>query len=200
MNVFVLCTGRCGGTTLYRACRHITNFTAGNETRIREVGHRNRVDYPPNHIEVDNRLSWFLGALDETYGDNARYVHFAWNREATSRLFERRYYPRPEKKLRIKLIHAFAHSIVYAGEAFDPATEVAQHYWDTVTANIRLFLKDKTHVMEFGLESAREDFPKFWDWIGAEGDMQAALAEFYDPENPPEPRKRKGLKGLLRRP
>ena len=62
-------------------------------------------------------------------------------------------------------------------EEISPLT-LAQDYCNTVNSNIRLFLKDKTHRMDFDLENARLDFPVFWDFIGAEGDMDAALAEF----------------------
>ena len=74
MNVFVLCTGRCGSTTFSKAASHMTNITAGHETRCSLIGNL-RLAYPPSHIEVDNRLSWFLGRLDCTYGKNACYVH-----------------------------------------------------------------------------------------------------------------------------
>ncbi len=63
MNVFVLGTGRCGTTTFMKACRHVTNCTSGHETRVNHVGPE-RLSYPSNHIEADNRLSWFLGRLD----------------------------------------------------------------------------------------------------------------------------------------
>src|SRR6478752_1534731 len=73
MNVFILSTGRCGSTTLSRAFAHATNFTSGHET----LSHvpRARLDYPANHIESDNRLAFFLGALHEKYGDDAHWVH-----------------------------------------------------------------------------------------------------------------------------
>ena len=62
MNVFVLCTGRCGSVTLYKICKHIQNFTSGHESR-------KKLDfkYQENHIEIDNRLSWFLGRLDDKF-------------------------------------------------------------------------------------------------------------------------------------
>ena len=89
MNVFVLCTGRSGSTTFYRACRHITNYSAGHELNTSEVG-RARLDYPEDHIEVDNRLSWLLGRLDQAYGDRAFYVHLTREEEPTARSFDRR--------------------------------------------------------------------------------------------------------------
>ena len=74
MNVFVLTTGRSGSVTFAEACRHITNYTAGHETRVGLVGD-DRLAYPGDHIEVDDRLAWLLGRLEDAYGDAAFYVH-----------------------------------------------------------------------------------------------------------------------------
>ncbi len=90
MNVFVLCTGRCGSVTFIESCKHITNYTAGHETRCNWTGDK-RFAFPPHHIEADNRLSWLLGRLDAAYGDNAFYVHLTRDREAVARSYARRY-------------------------------------------------------------------------------------------------------------
>ena len=58
------------------------------------------------------------------------------------------------------------------------ALEIASDYMDTVTRNISLFLKGKDHTMMFNLEDASHDFADFWHWIGAQGDMNKALAEW----------------------
>jgi hypothetical protein len=49
-----------------------------------------RLLYPEDHIEIDNRLSWFLGKLDEKYGDNAFYVHLRRNDLATAQSLAKR--------------------------------------------------------------------------------------------------------------
>ena len=58
------------------------------------------------------------------------------------------------------------------------AVSVSLDYCDTVNSNIELFLKDKPNQMTFSLENAKEDYRKFWEFIGAEGDLDAALSEF----------------------
>lgn len=88
--VFVLNTGRCGSMTFARACEHLTNFTAGHETRARVVGFEARMDYPNWHIEVDNRLTWFLGPLSQRYPD-AFYVHLRRDSEAVINSFVQRW-------------------------------------------------------------------------------------------------------------
>ena len=61
-----------------RACDHIANYSNGHETLAKTIGTA-RFNYPENHIEVDNRLSWFFGTLDRLYGRNAYYVYLIRN-------------------------------------------------------------------------------------------------------------------------
>ena len=169
MNVFVLNTGRCGSTTFIQACKHITNYTAAHESRSGFVGEAH-FTYPENHIEADNRLSWFLGRLNKAYGDCAMYVHLRRNDDETARSFVKRY--------NRGIISAYRKTLLlgYRGDS-DPMA-VSLDYCDTVNNNIELFLKDKTNWMSFSLENAKEDFRKFWNIIGAEGDLESALSEF----------------------
>ncbi|MEW7981972.1 MAG: hypothetical protein G8D58_03810 [gamma proteobacterium symbiont of Phacoides pectinatus] len=168
MNVFVLNSGRCGSTTFIQACRHIDNFSAGHESRIGRIGPQ-RLAYPPNHIEADNRLSWLLGRLDRTYGDNARYVHLIREPDATARSFH--------KRREMGIMRAYREGILLGGEPGQEPLAIAHDYLDTVDSNIRLFLRDKRQCMEFHLENAGADFQRFWSWIGAEGDLAQALAQ-----------------------
>lgn len=172
MNVFVLGTGRCGSTTFERACRHITNYTTGHESRAGMVGPE-RLKYPPDHIESDNRLSWFLGRLGRAYPRDVFYVHLLRDRMSVARSYARRLEPG-------MIIPAYARGVYlgFEGDLERDALEVALDYVDTVTANIEAFLTDKPDRMTFRLERAGEDFPAFWSRIGAEGDLEAALAEF----------------------
>lgn len=174
MRVFVLSTGRSGTTTFIEACKHATNWTAGHETRAAQIGSA-RFDYPDGHIEADNRLAWFLGALNERYGSEPLYVHLLRDREKTAGSFLRRW----DYQWRGGVIEAFAHALVMHAPDWpdDDRADVCRWYVDTVNANIRLFLRDKRHLTVH-LETAAWQFPAFWHMIGAEGNLDAALAEF----------------------
>ena len=169
MNVFILNSGRCGSTTFMKACQHITNYSADHESRVSLTGSA-RLDYPENHIESDNRLSWILGRLDQTYGDNAFYVHLSRNPEATIHSFSRRY--------DYGIMKAYREGILLDETEQTSPQELASDYLQTVESNIQLFLKDKTNKMPFTLENAKEDFKLFWNAINAEGDLKAALSEW----------------------
>lgn len=170
MNVFILCTGRCGSTTFIRACQHISNFTSAHESRTGRLG-LDRMDYPDNHIEADNRLTWLLGRLDRAFGDHAFYVHLRRNRQATAASFVKRYNQ--------GIIKAYRGGGILMGlpEDTEPM-DVALDYCDTVDSNIESFLKGKPHRMEFQLESAKAQFPRFCELIGADVDLPSALSHF----------------------
>ncbi|MFO8086269.1 MAG: hypothetical protein R6T91_00500, partial [Bacteroidales bacterium] len=58
--------------------KHLDGMTAGHETNRQKID--SRLDYPDNHVEVDNRLVWFLGGLDKRYDDgNTFYVYLTFN-------------------------------------------------------------------------------------------------------------------------
>ena len=171
MNVFVLCTGRSGSTTFIEACKHITNYTAGHETRAKIIDHT-RFDYPDNHIEADNRLSWFLGVLEEEYGDDAFYVHLIREKDATVQSFGKRW------KLKGSIIKAFSEGILMQeGKKLDDLSsqQVAELYYDTVNVNISTFLKNKSKKQVIHLESIEEGFNQFWEAVEAEGKRSMAI-------------------------
>ena len=179
--VFVLCTGRCGSTTFAKAAAHADNFTAAHESRTHLLGPA-RLAYPLQHIEVDNRLAWWLGRLDQTYGDTAHYVHLLRDPAEVARSYaDRQHYG---------LMKAYRESLLLNLRFRAPQTPLAAMAADmveTITANIGLFLRDKSRVMKVQLETIADDFPRFWDWIGAKGDLAAAMAEWQVRHNPTKP-------------
>ncbi|MEZ6101298.1 MAG: hypothetical protein R3E01_20395 [Pirellulaceae bacterium] len=175
MNVFVLSTGRCGSTTFVKACQHIRNFSCGHETRAQLIGEEH-FDYPPDHIESDNRLSWFLGDLDQRFGKDAFFVHLTRDRDYVAQSYARR--------MDIGILNGYARGILMEPAAdLYSSINLARDYCDTVNHNIEMFLKDKPHRMDVRVESVEVDFRHFWDWIGATGDLDAALAEWDTPHN-----------------
>lgn len=174
MRVFVLNTGRCGSTTFMRACQHLTNYTAGHESLSSELDGQ-RFAYSDNHIEIDSRLSWFLGSLDKRFGDSATYIHLIRNRDEVAQSLSKRF------TTHHSIIRAFTNGILkepHAKLTKEQELQVCYDYYDTVNNNIRLFLKDKSNTQTMHLESIKEDFKSFCNSIKAEGDIHSALHEF----------------------
>lgn len=169
MNVFVLCTGRCGSLTFTYACKNIKNYTSEHESKVNLLGSQ-RLVYPENHIEVDNRLSWFLGRLDEKYDKNAFYVHLRRNIRDTSLSLSKR-------TGLGSILCSYANGI-YIKQNNVSNYDVALDYCNTVDKNIQLFLKDKPNKMEIWIENIKTTFPLFWKAISAEGNLDKALDVF----------------------
>ena len=170
MNVFVLTTGRSGSLTFAEACRNMNNFSAGHETRVGQLGEA-RLDYPDNHIEVDDRLSWLLGRLEEAYGDEAFYVHLKRNDEDTAASRMRRWNKPLMRAYRAGILWDVDPDVDRLEVARDsqPHGELQYRFSSCVTSRSRMVIE---------IETATETFPTFWQRIGAEGDLDAALAEF----------------------
>ncbi len=167
MNIFILNSGRCGSVTFSEACSHISNFSSSHESNIDKPGFK-RIYYPENHIEIDCRLIWFAGRLSQRF-PRAKYVHLQREPTAVIRSFEKRAHK--------GIMRAFHKGIyLYLPDNTSPFL-IAGDYLETVTKNIQEFLKDKDH-MNFSLENYEKDFRTFWDWIGAQGDLERALKEF----------------------
>lgn len=168
MNIFILNSGRCGSSTFIKACQHISNFSSAHESLSQKIGSE-RLNYPQNHIEADNRLCWFLGRLDQVYGDNAFYLHLKREPQSAAQSFA--------KRNDYGIMKAYREGILLGGED-QAADELALDYLQTIESNIELFLKDKTQVMEFRLEQGKRDFDVFWQRIGAQGGQKQAVAEW----------------------
>jgi hypothetical protein len=176
MNVFVLSTGRAGSKTFAIACQHLTNFTAEHELKANQVG-PSRFEFPDNHIEVDNRLTWHLGLLGQHYAQkDVLYVHLKRDAEKTTQSFLHRW---ENSTYRASIIRAFAHGIVMQRKDWtkDQRVEVCRHYIDTISANIEEFIKDRPR-MTVHLEDGGASFEAFLQRIEAKGNIEKCKAEW----------------------
>lgn len=189
MNVFILSTGRSGSTTFTRVSAHIQNFTSGHESNTGQLG-CNRINYPDNHIESDNRLSWFLGRLEQKYGDRAFYVHLKRDRMETARSYSKRF-------AKGFIMQAYSRGIYVGLPSNTSDLDICLDYYDTVNTNIEIFLQNKSNKINFSLQNAHEDFQVFWESIGAEGDLSAALAEWDITYNDSKSRSHRKYKVLI---
>ena len=155
MNVFVVGSGRCGTMTFSRACSHITNFTSGHETSP------GRMYFPDNHIEVDSHLCWYLPLVVDRYPE-AYWVHL---QRRNLWMNVRSFIGRPGTKL-------------YSGFAYmNKLSDRAAATLLVRNAN-RLVEKLIPDAHKIYIEEPKTEFARFWDAIGAVGDLTAALLEF----------------------
>ncbi len=115
-----------------------------------------------------------MGTLAKRYGTKAYYVHLKRDPEAVAESFMHRW------RARHSIIQAFGYNILCVKEQ---TIDVARLYVSCVNANIIHFLRDKPNAMTIELEQMESQFPEFWSWIGAEGDLNAAIAALKEPHN-----------------
>lgn len=168
-NVFVLCSGRTASTSFSNACTHIDNYTAAHESRVGMLG-QERVNYPDWHIEVDNRLAWFLPRLDNKYGDKAFYVYLTRNYEEIAASYLERW------QLNESIVKAYGHGLLMKKSiSKSERYAICLDYVHTVEENIQQFLAYKSNVLKIDVTELATKFGDFYDLIGARGDKQACM-------------------------
>ena len=173
-NIFVLSPGRSGSQSIVEATSHLTNYTSAHESRASCLGDE-RFNYPEFHIEADNRLCWFFGAMSTRFsGEDVLYIHLKRDLQDTADSFLHRL---RNSNYRASIMTAFSHGILMKPRDWTPdeEAEVAKFYVETVHSNISDFLKSKNHLVVH-LQDGGVSFDRFLAAIDAEGDLDAARA------------------------
>jgi hypothetical protein len=174
MKVAVLTAGRAGSMSLYKACLHIRNYTAGHDSKEGALAQQ-RVRIADNHIEIDTRFAWMLGPLHEQNGADVHYVFLTRDAEAVANSYDKRWANRKG------IIRGYCEAILQRDK---PHADIllARDLVATVEANIRTFLAGRPHSV-IRLEHWSEDIQAFFSAIGADVDFGAASASFNERHN-----------------
>jgi len=176
-NVFVLSAGRTATTTFIEASKHLPGITASHESRVADPI-QNRLDYPNNHIEADNRLIFFLSLLDEKFATDTAYVYLLRDEKLVARSYSERWH------LSISIVRAFTNGVrmvprVKNNEILDYCHDYVK-YVDSV---VRLHLSKQENAFVFDLSKAEEEYKRFAKWVGVENLPEAACAEWRQHHN-----------------
>jgi hypothetical protein len=131
-----------------------------------------RIKYPQNHIEVDNRLAWFLSRLNKTFGDDAYYVHLTRDSQAIATSYCERWH------LNESIVKAYGHGLLMNNKI--PKQDRMKYcldYVDTVNFNIAQFLEDKTKVLTIDVSELTVRFSDFFHFIEADGNVENCIKE-----------------------
>ena len=167
MRIFVLTSGRTASKTFARASQLLDGMSAGHETRAGIV--EDRLSYPDNHVEVDNRLAWFLGSLDKMYDDSDTfYVYLTRDSESVAESYLKRWH------IKVSVVRAFYHGILMHSEKphVARARESCRLFVETVNDNIRYFLSHRKNWCEVRVDHFVEDYFAFMDQVGLTGDKE----------------------------
>jgi hypothetical protein len=165
MRIFILSTGRTGTTTLYKACRHIKNYTCGHESNRKKWY---SLEYPDNHIEIDNRLSWFKPELEKNY-PTAMFVHLTRNTPDVINSFK--------KRSDRGIIKSFIEGVLQSKEENMSDLEIELSIIRYIQCINKMCTSGRVPFL-FDIKKYYCFFPQFCEWINANVDMNKALKEF----------------------
>ena len=178
-HIFILCTGRSGSVSFIKACKHITNFTCGHETKSHLLG-KERFEFPDQHIEADNRLIWDLGRLEKCYGDKAMFIYLKRDSTKVAKSFTKRtYYPN-------SMFKAYCDGIKKTPTEKlnrQQLEQISVDFVDNMTTTIENFINKQKHTLVIDIDHIENDFKTFWDFIEAKGNLQYALNSFKNKHN-----------------
>lgn len=167
-NVFVINTGRCGSVSFSEACKIVRNYSTTHESlwgkKLPE-----RIEYPSNHIEIDNRLSFYMGELHKKYGDDALYVHLYRDNLQTARSYFNRITDQNS------IAFSWSKSI---NRSKVPSLQDCLDMVVSQNQNIDFFCSNVKNSMSIDIELIEEEFPKFLNIIGADFDKNSIAGIF----------------------
>lgn len=160
MNVFLISPGRTATTTLAEALKNLSGFTSEHESRCSYLGDE-RINFPENHIECDNRLTWFLPRLTKKYGANSILIKVVRDKTAIAKSYNKRW-------SRIKIMKAYSQGILMRGLA-ENNLDVCVDYVNNVYEQIDYFSKDWKHVITLDLNSPDEGLNELFKLLNVDG-------------------------------
>lgn len=174
MKVAVLTAGRSGSLSLYHACLQVRNYTSGHDTGEGALA-AERARLTDGHIEIDTRFAWFLGRLAEQAGPDTHFVFLTRDTTAIAQSYNRRWQNRKG------ILRGYCEMILQRDKPNEDLA-IAADLVETIEANIRAFLVGRPHSV-IRLETWQADLPAFFETIGADVDLDAAMAAFSDRHN-----------------
>lgn len=173
MRIFVLTTGRTASTTFSKACSHFEGMTASHESKAGKI--KGRLDYPDNHVEIDNRLVWFLSSLEKIYKtEDTFYVYLKRDKEEVIKSYIKRWY------VKSSIVRGMFNNILMCeGHAsYSEKYQSCELYVDTVEDAIESFGARNKNYAVVSLGNIKEDFSNFVTQAGVRCDLEKALSEF----------------------
>lgn len=166
MNIFFISPGRTGTTTISMAFSSIDDFTSGHESRVNFLGEE-RVDYPDNHFECDNRLVWFLPRLTEKYGESGVLVIVNRNRSEIAKSYNYRWGG-------IGIMRAYSQGILMR-RLNENNFEVCRDYVNNVYEHLDFIKKDWIKVINLDINNPKQGISEILTEVGKEKYLEKVL-------------------------
>lgn len=174
-NVFIVGTGRCGTTTFARACHWITNYSSGHETTVGVTSWEKKLRFGPKHIESDPHIVWYFPQILRKY-PQALYVHLKRNRDDVVKSWLNRYSDITRGPEGYVNLH-FQCNPPYSKLLPENKRRALGVFYDSIIGHIEFAFATlpPEQTRTYQLEQLDQQFPEFWRYIEAQGDLENAI-------------------------
>ena len=160
MNVFFISPGRTATTALAHAFQCVENYTSLHESRVQLLGEQ-RLAFPENHFEFDNRLIFFLADLTQKYAPaNGILVIVNRDHEMIAKSYNKRW-------AKINIMKAWSQGIHLRGLAQNNY-EVALDFVKYCYRQLDYFRGEWEQVIEINIDSPYSGVNKLLTLLGHE--------------------------------
>ena len=173
MNIFIISPGRTATTHLARVFEGVSGFTSLHESRVEYLGLEERVSYPRNHIEADNRLIWYLRFLERKYADRSCLVIVKRDRGKIVDSYAKRWY-------KTNILRAWTQGI-HMLDIGVHSTSAVESYVDYCYESLSMSAPKWKHVIELDIAQPNQGIEKLCELIGASKmDTEAVVKGFQE--------------------
>ena len=171
MRVFFISPGRTATTTLAKSFGQIKSLTSGHESNVKNrLG--DRVIYPDNHVEADNRLLFFMPQLTERYGETELLVIIERNRAEIANSYRKRWW-------KFNLPKIFAQGILMR-DVKENDDKLVDDMVDWAYEQIHYFSKDWKNVITIKFDEIPKNLDQIFDFLKLSQNECLQVKEFFE--------------------
>lgn len=159
MNIFIISPGRTATTHLASVFDGVSGFTSLHESRVEHLDLKERLSFPINHIEADNRLIWFLQFLEDIYAETSCLVIVKRDTKKIVDSYSKRWF-------KTNILRAWTQGI-HMLDIDVHSTQAVESYVDFCYKSLSLSIPKWKYIIEIDISYPVQGIEKLCDLIGA---------------------------------
>lgn len=174
-NVFIISPGRTATSAMSKALSHVSGFTSLHESRVSFLQDE-RINYPNFHIELDNRLSFYMPQLTKKYSKKeSLLVIINRDRKSIAESYNKRW-------RKINIMKAFSQGI-HMRNLNSNNIDVCLAYVNYVYETLDYFKNDWDNVLEVDFSNLNAAITQILKRINKIEDLDNVLNEMKNKSN-----------------
>lgn len=174
-NIFIISPGRTATYAMSKAFSNVSDYTCAHESRVGFFNDQ-RINYPDNHIELDNRLSFYLPQLTRKYSKkNSLLVIVNRDRNSIAKSYNKRW-------RKINIMKAFSQGI-HMNDLQSNNIDVCLAYVNYIYETIDYFKPQWDNVLEIEFSDLNFGIEQILKKINKINDLENVLEEMKNKSN-----------------